>query len=849
MPDQDKSRAFSICVLDEDPKSSKIHSEIFSSHKANLMAFARAEEALDYIGREPVDLAMGVLPLTHESLLDFVEAVRNSDPDAALLIMHTDLTPEDIAILRGCGIQAVAPAGVSTLAYSDAIGGAVEHFFNNSQDSFGSSQLKQSAADSLMPCSLSLEASDIIDRIGTLLQLPEAPDDRLLADARCMAEAVGRIDSRLGLSSFEDEVTKLGKPRSAAALMHLCEVSRAPEQVWLMLRFLSFIPSYTTKLALEKLYKRHPNAKAREIARKSCSSLLKRFPIIFHIERLLSPKMGLSSVLKAAESIAQCDSELATDVLALVLANKRQLVQNAAIRGLGLVGTERALNVINKRLRILKLVRETAFRGSSYNSEQYLLYMEALATILKTADEDYPDAAHEVLADLKSDDKRTKLKAIEIVGLSKTPRCSELLADLTKSPDWQIRTAVLKAISCSPAPDAADRIREFVNDRNHTISNLAMQSLEELRVNDEIRKTLQDGHSRVKASAAAALGRLTDKESVGELMKLAFDDDREVSHEALKSLTKIADPACVPELEILLSRSNRPELVADAAYCMGKIFSDASLKALLAKAKTLMRSGDFRLPLLIRAIGSIINSERWVRNEELLSDALSLFEHFAVVSDDAVGLEVAGILLLIEGLNLRAYERMIALLESLAMRKFDPNPQRIRMVSIAKKAIERIRKKQQKLKEFKGTLDRISQVLDDMPARADGEKHRSYDQIGALLSLLPSRERNSHPAAIAGASALLAGLCNPNSAWRDKAAAIKSLSVIGDRRALPYLRELEKAQDIYSKGLAMRAMRAIIRKNLQKKAPSGERSNSGGRGNSEESDAENRSSNLNMSEV
>jgi len=807
---------FSVCALDSDPRSAAVYSDIFSSRRASLMVFSAPHEALEYIESKPLDLIIGALQLSDESLLEFVDTVRRKQPEAALLIMHPGLCVEDVATLKGCGVQAVAPDTISALAYREAIGGSVEAFFDSGGPGpQGPPGGRVTPVDSLFTGGLDLDTADIIDKTAGLRPLPEAPDESLISDARRMAEAVKKVDSRSGLSVFEEEVQEIGKSRAAAALLYLCEITTSPEQVWLMVRFLSFIPSYTTKLALERLSKKHPNARVRDSAKKGCKALLRKFPIIFHAERLLSIKTGPSVVSKAAESIAKCDSELAVDLLTYALAVKRQNVQNAAIRGLGMVGTERALGVIYRRLRIFRLVRETAFLQDSCDSQQHLRYMKSLATILKTTNGEHPDAAQEVALELRSDDKMTKLKAIEIIGLSRTPSCCEMLSTLIKSPDWRIRTSVLRAIARCPSPDAIDAIRDFVSDPNHTISNLAMEALERLRMKDEIRKTFQEGRDRVRASAAAALGRLTDEESLSELMALAFDDDRDVAHGALKRLARIADSSCVPELERLLSRSSRPEIVADAAFCLGKIASDRSLEVLIEQAKMLIRSADFRLPLLVRAIGTAINSERWRRNDTLMAEALSLFQQVGVVSSDAVELEIAGILLHIKGLNLRSYDKMLLLLEKFAVRRPEPTPQQCRLVSISRKAIRCIRKKKLRLHELEKTLDRTRQVIESLPARADGERHRMFAALGNQLSALPIVDRRNNAVAVAGIDALLCCLNDPNAAWPDRASAIKSLSMIGEPRALPMLRELKRSQDVHSIELATRAIRSIIKKNLR----------------------------------
>jgi HEAT repeat protein len=780
------------------------------------MVFSEAKAAIEYIQAERLDLIIGALRLSDEFLIEFVDKARRLQPQAALLIMHPELGAEDVAVLQGCGVQAVAPANKSAIAYRQAIEGSIKSLFGSSGwGPNGASQGCSAAADSLLSAGLGLEASDIVDTAGGLIQLPDAVDESLLRDAGRIAEAVGKVDSVRGLSFFESEVQQIGKSRAPTALLYLCEAAKTPEQAWLLIMFLSLIPSYATRLALERLSKTHPNPKARDLATKSCKALLRKFPVIFHAERLLSERMSPSAVSKAAEAIAKCESELAVGLLTYSLAARRPIVRWAAIRGLGMVGSESALKIVCRRLRIFRLIRETAFLQDSYDAKQHLLDLEALAAILKTANSEHPEAAREVAQDLLSEDQRTRLKAIEIVGLSRTPSSCEMLSGLMRSPDWRVRMAVLRAIALSPDPRALGAIRSFVNDPNRTISSQALDTLERLKMNNELRKALQEGKDSVKASAAAALGRLTDQDSVGELVRLAFGDDPDAAHEALKSLGSIADESCVSDVEKLLSRSAGPEIDADAAHCLGRIASDSSLEALIRQAENLIRRPDFRLPLIIRAIGAAINSEKWKRNDALMEKVLLLFQRAGITSDDAAGLEIAGILLHVRGLSLRWCDDMLLLLEKFAARRADATPQQSRMSAISRKAIERLRKKKWSLHELERTLDRISQIRKSLPARPDGERHRAFAALGSLLSAIPQAERAKNAEAQAAVETLLKHLNDPQTVWTDRASAIRSLAMIGEGRALHTLRELKRAQEPHSTALATRAIRSIMGRNLR----------------------------------
>ena len=818
MPGQSEARPLSVCVLDSNPQSAAVYSEVFASSRARLMVFSKLEEALAHIQEKKIDLAIGAMRLSDEFLLEFIEGVRGRRPDAALLIMHPELGPEDIAVLNGCGVLAVSPEGTSPLAYREAIGASMRNIARISWIAKRRSEGSVGATDSLFSGAFDLEPSDIVDHTGGLRRLPDIFDESVVRDAKRITNAVSKVDSSTQLTFFEEEVRAVGKSRAAAALLYLCETEKSPERAWLLVRFLSFIPSYITKLALDRLAKTHPDSTVRTLAKKGCKTLLRKHPIIFHTERLLSKKVSSSVVNKAAESIAQCDSELAVAVLTSALAVRRPVVHDAAIRGLGMVGTESALKAIFRRLRILKLVRETAFFKNTYSPGEHLAYLEALAATLKSASGQHPEAAQEVARDLRSQDIQTRLKAIEIVGLSRTPQCCELLAKSIKSNDWRERLAALKAVANSPDPDSLDVIRGFIDDRNNTVSKCAMEALERLRLKKQIRSALGDQENRIRSSAAAALGRLGDKDSISELLPLVFDNDPDVAHEALKSLGRIADPACIPIVREFFLKCDTPELIADAAYCLGNIATDASLEALIGQAERLMRSDDFRLPLLIRAIGSIINSSAWRRNDALVERALNVFQQAGISGGDASRLEIAGILLHIDGLSLKSYSTMMTLLQKFAMMRSASNPKQSRMVSISRKALERIHKRILRLREVQKTFNKVQQVLESLPARPNGEKHRSFAVLGSLLSSLPHSERDTSTVANRAIDALVETLSNPNTPWRDRDAAIRALSALGERRALPALREIEKTGPPLQKELAKQVMRSIIRKNLLMRA-------------------------------
>jgi len=814
LPEQSEARPFSVCVLDRNPQSAAVYSEVFASSRARLMVFSELKEALEHIQEKKIDLVIGAMRVSDEFLLEFIEGVRQRQPDAALLIMHSELGAADVAVLNGCGVLAVSPEETSPLAYREAIGASIRSVSRIRCRTRRLSEGSSALTDSLFSGALDLDPIDIVDHMGRLKPLPDVFDEAVVRDAKRIANAVANVDSSTRLTFFEEEVQTIGKSRAAAALLYLCETEEAPERAWLLVRFLSFIPSCTTKLALDRLAKTHPNSTVRTLAKRGCKTLLRKHPIIFHTERLLSDKTPPSVARKAAAAIAICDSELAVAVLTSALALNRPVVQDAVIRGLGMIGTESALRVIFRRLRIFKLVRETAFFKDPYSPREHLSYLEALAATLKSASAEHPEAAREAARDLRSKNKQTKLKAIEIVGLSRTPLCCELLAKSIESSDWRVRLAALQAVANSPGPHARDVIRGFIDDPNHTVSNSAMEALERLKMKEQIRGALGDQKDRIRSSAAAALGRLADKDSVSELVPLVFDDDPDVAHEALKSLGRIADPTCIPTIQDFLLRCDTPELIADAASCLGNVTTDASLEVLIGQAEQLMRSDDFRLPLLIRAIGSIINSRAWQRNDTLVARAIRIFQQASLSGGDASRLEIAGILLHISGLNLKSYSTMLALLEKFAMMRSASSPKQLRMVSISRKAIERIYKRILRLREVQKTFDKVQQVLESLPARPEGEKHRSFAVLGSLLSSLPHSERDTNTVANQAVDELVNTLSNPNTAWRDRDAAIRALSAIGERRALPALREIEKTGPPLQKELAKQASRSIIRKNL-----------------------------------
>lgn len=809
-----ESRPCSVCVFDPDAQRAAIYSSVFGSSSVRLLVFSVLSRAAECLRSSQFDLVVGALDLSNQSLLDFIDCARRYQSKAGLLIVHPDYEPKDAALLKKCGVQVCVPSSTTVLAYRRSIGLSLKALSGRAVSGVWLNECLN-LDDSSLNSMLILTVSDLVDRKGHLVRLPSATHEFLSRDLELLSRTLDSVETGHDVSLLSSVVETIGKPRTVLGLLSLVKEMRDMDRASLCARLLSLMPCYPSKLALEHIAKGHSTAGVRIMADREAKAQLRRYPIIFYVERLLSDKTSTTAKVEAAESIGKCDGVLAAGILSRVLMVKSQAVQQASIRGLGRLGSEAALEEICRRVRMFRLVQDTAYFKDKNGPEKYMLYLEALATVLRSINKAHPEVADDVACDLDSEDLGVKLKAIEIVGLSKTPSCCAKLVRLMSSEQWRVRMAVLEAIVGSNAPDAARFVRGFAADTNHLISDRAVKALEKLDLREELREALRHEHVGVKTSAAAALGRLTDETSVKELCLLTSDKEHAVAHEALMSLSKISDDSCVPSVERLLESLDNPDIVADAAYCLGKICTDASLRALLRQVRHLVSLPDFRLPLLIRAIGAIVNSGKWQHNESMLVAVLDLLEHAGAHPDDAVRLEIAGLLLSVRGLKPKTYDRMLALLENFVASGSDMSLQRSRMRSIALEAIERLGKMQRKALEIESVHANIRKILVSLPLRPEGERHRMLAALGELLCALPQSAR-SQTGSISdeAVDVLLRSLDDETLPWSDRASALKSLSLLGERRALPALRNLEKADSVGERLMAKQAIRSIVKKNL-----------------------------------
>ncbi|MCD6326885.1 hypothetical protein J7M28_04960, partial [bacterium] len=198
---------------------------------------------------------------------------------------------------------------------------------------------------------------------------------------------------------------------------------------------------------------------------------------------------------------------------------------------------------------------------------------------------------------------------------------------------------------------------------------------------------------------------------------------------------------------------------------------------------------------------------------QLLEEMTELMERVTRTPGDAAKMEVAGLLLCAKNLDLRAYKRMLTLLDKRLTRHSDSNPYRARMHSVFHQAAAQIRRRIGHIHHINGIMKQIEGALSSLPARPPGGRHRSIITLGKHISSLPQSER-THSAAAKAIEALLALLESSKTPWADRISAMSALSVIGERRALPALQELAAKATSSRTTLVKQAIRAIIRKNI-----------------------------------
>ncbi|MCD6328337.1 HEAT repeat domain-containing protein, partial [bacterium] len=606
-----ETQRLSLCVLDKSPKTNGIYREIFASDRMNVEFYTEPEPALSYIRSKEMDLCIGALEIGDRFLLEFIQAAKRPGHNAAVLMIHPRYCAEDVAFFRACGVHVAIPSDTTPLAYRQAILGGINALFGHEVSTNHPSNRERPKSNLSMPDALELAFDDIVDKRGTLVGLPDASESDIAADVNMMSEAAMRIDSENGLISFAESVEKIGKPRAVAALLRLAEKKSNPEQSLWFVQLIALIPSYPTRLALQRLAKTHPSAGPRNLAAKEGKILLQTHPVLFHAERLLAENAAQSRASAIAVALVKSDSNLAFGILTRALVRHCPAIQRACIKGLGHVATGDALEMVCKRLKMFRLARETAFFKDAYEPRQHLLYLESLAAILKATAQSHPEIAEDMAADLASDDLRIRCKAIEIVGLSEKTTCCRRLAGAFAAQDWRVRLAALEAIGGSSDPDCGHELQRFLGDANHIVRQKALQILEQMNMKDGLREVLRTDDHVAKAAAAAALGRMIDDKSIPELIALALNEKHAVAHEALKSLSRIADPDSVRDLQALLDRSDDPELYADATYCIGRVGTEYALDVLMQYARKNCKAPDFRLPLLIRAVGAALDVMAW----------------------------------------------------------------------------------------------------------------------------------------------------------------------------------------------------------------------------------------------
>lgn len=106
------------------------------------------------------------------------------------------------------------------------------------------------------------------------------------------------------------------------------------------------------------------------------------------------------------------------------------------------------------------------------------------------------------------------------------------------------RSWAARAFAYLGEPKAGTALAEALEDGHWRVRMTAAQSLGRLQVREfeaRLRRALLDPHKRVRRAAAAALGRVGSDASAQALQAALDDDDREVRAEADKALSALAE--------------------------------------------------------------------------------------------------------------------------------------------------------------------------------------------------------------------------------------------------------------------------------------------------------------------
>lgn len=248
----------------------------------------------------------------------------------------------------------------------------------------------------------------------------------------------------------------------------------------------------------------------------------------------------------------------------------------------------------------------------------------------------YVTAQHrhsQLLADLRSEDKRVRRKAAEELGRTGGEQAVPALIDALRDPDQMVAAAAALSLGELKDRRAVAALVTVLKDMSEEVRGnaaLALGRIGERGAVPMLLHLLSDAEVFPRASAASALGRIGDRQAVAQISKaLAQDPEPQVRTSAAEALGAIADISAREALiTALKDQSNYVRTAAAAA--LGQLGSDTTVVSALidalkdsdrmvrsAAAESLGRSRDERAvrPL----IEALTDSDQFVRTSAAFS--------------------------------------------------------------------------------------------------------------------------------------------------------------------------------------------------------------------------------------
>ena len=806
---------FHVLVLEPNRSIARFYLQVFGAQDCIVAVATSLQEGSTLLNRRRFDLVVASLPLADERLLDLVATVYLHRPPAPILLISPEYDSNDISVLSSFGISAGVVRSETLFDYALAVAASLPNAVGERCPS--GRQVWQALQDEnpapLRP--FALEPGDLVDLGGRLVALPKLTPEMQKQDEESVRQAALDLIVRGSIDTFIRVARAIGKPRLALAIVGLAESGALGDHTDQLLSLLTMIPSYPSKSAAERLITSFSGSKLQLCCTRLRKELIRKHPIILHTERLLSGHSEERTLVDAALSIARCQEDLAVAVLSRALAGRRRTVVYAALKALGQVQTEAAESVLVKRLRMLRLIRETAFFPGDHDATQHYLCLDALCTIVGRRRQPSPEIAAEAAADLLIPDIAVQRKATELVALCRDASQVRALARLLDSDDWRLRLAAVQAIGEVGAPQADQLLAPALSDPNSLVRKKANDVFRQLAVRQHQQLGPGSEYPGQGPGQAARPWQQQGQISADQLVRIVEDGDEAQVREALRQVCQAPAPGTESVIARLVKRADNPKLVAEAAECLGRLGTLKAAQALLASLDGLSSSPDFRLALLLAGLATALGSIKTELPATFRRRILDIAEVLAYVADDPARLQIASILGKIEGLSNSECDRALKLLQTLTLQPSAHPAAQKDLLEVAARAASHLNAIKQDTIQLEAVEARLSQAIASLSKEPAGKRRTLITTLGELFCALPPpRAAKAARAYSEAVEFLLESLNDPSLPWSERAVAIRCLGHIGERRALRALNSIQRTAASHLANAAGEAVRAIVRRNL-----------------------------------